>query len=381
MSSLPGVKISIQDGALGRLAQGSTNAFGLIRVADKLPNPTDETKTIDNPNLNKITTVTDPQTIVENFGENTVLGKALIRAFDLGATKVYAYAVKDTAQHAAAVDALLADTNLKEFIAVADPTEHAFWSTFASKLNKAAEKHNYTFGVVQARAQDSNKDTDFSDYVKNLIATDVKKNSKAIRGSLLDKRLQICAGNHSYIDTSGTEQTAPFFYSYIGALQNRLPHEGPDAFKYGALPGVVSVSPAFNDQQTLDLQNADYTVARQYYGVPGVYVNLARIAAGNKSDFDTVEKIRIINKVSRQVRRQQLTFVNANVVLDGSTEGLLQFKQHSELPLKAMINAGEVSGAEVIIPEGQDIIGTRTVKVIIRVKPLGKLSTIETTLS
>lgn len=358
---LPGVTISIKDGALGRLAQGATNAFGLIGGSDKTAT------------YNKITVVTDERQIA-SFGAGT-LSEALTRAFELGASIVYAVALPanaDNAGHLAAVDLLLAHPDLKEFIAIATPTEKTLWAAFDTKLEAAAAAHNYTFGVVQARAATA---------TETAAAYETALSSAAERGTVRSKRLQICAGSHTFINSAGAEVTQNLITTYLGALQNRLPHHGPDAVKYGALPGVTAISPAFNDTQTLRLQDAGYTVLRHYYGIPGYFINLARLATDVTSDFDTVETIRVINKVSRQVRRQQLAYVNANIALDGSPEGLLQFKQQSELPLKNMITAGEISDAEVIIPDGQDIIGTKTVRVKVRIKPLGKLQTIETELS
>jgi hypothetical protein len=62
---------------------------------------------------------------------------------------------------------------------------------------------------------------------------------------------------------------------------------------------------------------------------------------------------------------------------DGSPEGLEMFVAQSENPLKIMENAEEISSGYVVIPAGQNILSTKTLRTKIRIVPLGKLSYIE----
>jgi hypothetical protein len=86
-----------------------------------------------------------------------------------------------------------------------------------------------------------------------------------------------------------------------------------------------------------------------------------------------------MDKACRQVRTAQLIYLNDVVKVggDGSPEGLEMFVAQSENPLKIMENAGEISSGYVVIPEGQNILSTKTLRTKVRIVPLGKLSYIE----
>jgi hypothetical protein len=92
-----------------------------------------------------------------------------------------------------------------------------------------------------------------------------------------------------------------------------------------------------------------------------------------------VERRRVMDKACRQIRQAQMFFINDNckVGADGSPEGLEMFIAQSVNPLRIMKTAGQISDGYVVIPEGQNILSTKTLRTKIRIVPLGKLAYIE----
>jgi hypothetical protein len=97
------------------------------------------------------------------------------------------------------------------------------------------------------------------------------------------------------------------------------------------------------------------------------------------SDYTLVERRRVMDKACRQIRAAQLFYLNdvVKVGADGSPEGLEMFTAQSESPLRIMKTNGEISDGYVVIPPGQNILSTSTLRTKIRIVPLGKMSYIE----
>jgi hypothetical protein len=79
------------------------------------------------------------------------------------------------------------------------------------------------------------------------------------------------------------------------------------------------------------------------------------------------------------VRAAQLPFLNDTVTIgaDGSPEGLEMFIAQGSAPLWTMKTDGEITSGTVVVPPGQNILSTKTLRTKIRIVPLGKMSYIE----
>ncbi len=119
--------------------------------------------------------------------------------------------------------------------------------------------------------------------------------------------------------------------------------------------------------------------ARTIIGLTGIYVTSGEMMSEEGSDFDLVERRRVMDKACRQVRAAQLVWVNdaVKVGADGSPEGIEMLVAQSESPLKTMITNGEISDGYVVVPEGQNILSTKKLLTKVRIVPLGKVAFIE----
>ncbi|MBN2536380.1 MAG: DUF2586 family protein [Spirochaetales bacterium] len=269
-----------------------------------------------------------------------------------------------------AVDTVIAAKLSIEFCAIAGISNAALWAALAAKAESAASVFQYLFFVAQARYL---ADTESIDTWAGLL-------TGSERGSVESTRLQVCAGWIEEADSEGQIDTRGLIRLYCGMLARRNVHEGPDAVRYGAIPGAISLMPSgIHDGHIENLKNAGYVTARTIMDMNGIYITSGQMMSGEGSDFDLVERRRVMDKACRQIRQAQLVWLNdvVSVGSDGSPEGTAMLVAQSEVPLKIMVNNREISSGEIVIPEGQNILATKEIKLKIRIVPLGKLSYIE----
>jgi hypothetical protein len=150
--------------------------------------------------------------------------------------------------------------------------------------------------------------------------------------------------------------------------------------RYGSIKAATALKPeGLNDGHIEALKNAGYVTVRTITGLTGIYVTSGQVMSEEGSDYTLVERRRVMDKACRQIRAAQVFYLNDTVGVgaDGSPEGLEIFIAQSEGPLRIMKTNGEISDGHVVIPPGQNILSTATVRTKIRIVPLGKMSYIE----
>ena len=151
-------------------------------------------------------------------------------------------------------------------------------------------------------------------------------------------------------------------------------------FPHGGIAAAAALMPeGINDGHIETLRNAGYVNARQIIGLNGIYVTSGQMMSEEGSDYTLVERRRVMDKACRLIRKARLIWVNdaVRVGKDGSPEGIKTLLARSESPLKIMITNGEISAGSVAGPEGRNILSTATLKLKVRIAPLGKLPYIE----
>ncbi|MDR2807760.1 MAG: DUF2586 domain-containing protein [Spirochaetaceae bacterium] len=269
-----------------------------------------------------------------------------------------------------AVDQIL-DAKLEiEWIAVAGVSSAPLWAALATKAEGAAEIFQYLFFVAQARYKAK---TETLDQWANAL-------SGVERGTVASTRLQVCAGWIEEADANGQIDVRGLIGMYCGVLAGRKVHQGPDAVRYGSISAATALrSDGINDGHIEALKDAGYVTARQIIGLSGIYITSGQMMAEEGSDYNLVERRRVMDKACRLIRKAQLFSLNDAVRInkDGSPEGIKMLLAQSEGPLKVMVTEGEISSGTVVAPEGQNILSTATLKLKVRIVPLGKLSYIE----
>ncbi|MBN2883962.1 MAG: DUF2586 family protein, partial [Clostridia bacterium] len=266
-----------------------------------------------------------------------------------------------------AVDTVLEAKLPYEFIVLPMATDKSLWASLAVKAEAAKENYNYTFFVCQSRYPLASETADA--FALALSTTE--------RGSVITTRVQVCS---SFFIKNKTLK--PIIGKYCGILSSRKPQDAPDAVKFGNIMNEESSFPSRDGHIAL-LDSAGYVTVREIRGLAGLYVTSGNLLSQEGSDFDVVERIRVMNRACTEVRKIQLQYLNDNLEVgaDGSIPGLKIFKLVSERPLVEMTNNGEISSGEVIIPEGQNILSSKTIKTKVRIIPKGKVKFIENEIS
>jgi hypothetical protein len=257
-----------------------------------------------------------------------------------------------------------------EFIAIAGISSAPLWAALATKANEASEIYQYLFFVAQAR------------YLKKDESVDQWKNALcgAERGNTASTRLQVCAGWIEEADANGQIDDRGIIGVYCGSVAARKVMDGPDAVKFGGIMAAVNIKPdGLNDGHIEDLKNAGYVTVRKYVGRKGIFFTSGQMMSEEGSDFDMVERRRVMDKACRNLYIAQLPSLNDTVKIgkDGSPEGLEMFLAMSQQPLEIMKINKEISEGYVFIPPGQNILADKKLRTKVRIVPLGKMSFIE----
>jgi hypothetical protein len=270
----------------------------------------------------------------------------------------------------AAIDHILDVKPDIEWIAVAGISASPLWAALAVKAESAEAAFQYFFFAAQARYKTESETVD--QWISALTGTE--------RGVTTSTRLQVCAGWIEEADANGQTDVRGMLGVYCGMLAQREVHQGPDAVRYGSIAAATAIKPdGLNDGHIEALKNVGYVTVRKITGLTGIYVTSGQIMSEEGSDYNLVERRRVMDKACRQIRAAQLFYLNDTVGVgaDGSPEGLEMFVAQSESPLRIMKTNKEISDGYVVIPEGQNILSTSTLRTKIRIVPLGKMSYIE----
>ena len=270
----------------------------------------------------------------------------------------------------AAIDRIFEAKLSIEFIAIAGVSASPLWAALATKAIGAAEIYQYLFFVAQAR------------YLKTSETLDVWANALCgeERGTVGSTRLQVCAGWIEEADANGQLDVRGLIGTYCGTLAARKVQDGPDAVKFGGIAAATALKPdGINDGHIENLKNAGYVTARKYVGRNGIYITSGQMMSEEGSDYDLVERRRVMDKACRNLYTAQLPAVNDTVTIgaDGSPEGIEMFVAKSQAPLDIMKTNREISDGYVIVPPGQNILADKKLRTKIRIVPLGKMSYIE----
>jgi hypothetical protein len=270
----------------------------------------------------------------------------------------------------AAIDQILDAKYLLEWIAVAGVSTAALWAALATKADGAEAMYQYLFFVAGARYLNAGDTVD--QWVNALAGTE--------RGVTASTRLQVVAGWIEEADSNGQVDVRNAIGVYCGKLAGKKEHEGPDMTNGGAISAATAIKPdGLNDGHIEILKNKGYVTVRKIIGLTGIYITSGQMMSEAGSDYDLVERRRVMDKACRDIRVAQLPWLNSNVTIgaDGSPEGLDMFVAQGEAPLKTMITDKQISAGTIVIPEGQNILSDKKLRTKIRIVPLGKMSYIE----
>ena len=127
---------------------------------------------------------------------------------------------------------------------------------------------------------------------------------------------------------------------------------------------LLELLPAGMDNSIIELLDvAGYLTFREYDGL----------------DFRYAEDVRVKNKIIRETRKEGLLLLNDDIDLEDVQGELETRAKFMFVPLQRMIDAKEISSAEITVPEGQEetILEDETMRVKIRYVSRGYIREVE----
>ena len=357
-----GIKTVIKDGQLGALGQDASGRFAAVGVASKGKGE-------------GILTLGTAEDARDKLGTGE-LADTVAQALGIARTTCYAVSANSDSNNdiLAAVDTLLASRNTFEWITIAGESAAALWAALDAKAVSAESDGRYIHFKCQGRKPGSGETID--QWIDKLKGDE--------RGQSVSPRVQVYAAQLKITDDTGKSVTADAL-GLASAMSARSGiHEPVDATAYGPVPSALEILPTGITGSQIDtLDDAGFATFCTYPGQLGIYITHGRMLAGTTSDFGLEERRRVMDYALTQVRSVQFRYINSTVEIgaDGSLEGLEMFKAVSAQPLNIMVNDGMISAGEIVIDPGQDILATETLKLKVRIRPLGKMSWIENTIS
>jgi hypothetical protein len=174
-------------------------------------------------------------------------------------------------------------------------------------------------------------------------------------------------------------------WEYAGRLAAIIPSEDAGFFDRGPLPSTRGIYPNFGstgfDPTVLD--GGRFTTPRQFPGEPGYFLTHGLLMCSPGSDFNLVQRIRVMNLACQITRRAELPYLNGSFRVDPDT-GFIDERDASafERKVNAKLSNGLVpanaSAATATVDRGANILSTSTLPVTVSVVPLFTAEVIDT---
>jgi hypothetical protein len=317
------------------------------------------------------TTPSDGVVDIENTGIKITFTEAATPENSFKAGDVYKFktaAPKMSNQEVLDAIAVLKDLNLEfEYIHIVGESDSPMWAAVAAEADVLFGTY-YKPIYIMCEARQKTDEESVDEYVQSLItARQIVSN---YRVQVVATRAEIAAMDGKIRDTNGAgDVTGLYSKSKVSQSIGEV-SEFP-------LSNVLKLLPEGIEPYIEMLDKAGFVTFREYIGLEGFYVTNARMFAPDGSDYQYAETVRTMNKAVREIRKQAL--FNMQMQLDPTdTEGSINLiKEFLEIPLERMADDDEIVSGRIIIPEGQDIIGTSKLKVKARAIPMAIMREIE----
>ena len=258
-----------------------------------------------------------------------------------------------------------------ELIHLVGDAEPALWAAVsAEQQNIARERKRSLLFVLEAPGPAAGESA--ADYAKSLTSA---------AAGVRDYQLQVVAARGVYRLMDGQSKEinlaglACGFYARA-AVQRSI--GATVEFKINESK-LTALRPEGIEDYLEDLNEAGIVTVRQYAELEGYYVTSARVLAPEGSDYQYAEDVRVSNKICREVRKKALLQLQADVDLSDLSGDLAAKAKFCAAPLDQMVADKEISAYEITAPEADnaDILTTKTLRLLIRYVPIGKVRAIQ----
>ncbi|MFC5600196.1 DUF2586 family protein [Deinococcus cellulosilyticus] len=258
---------------------------------------------------------------------------------------------------------------LMEWIHFAQPGDNSLWAVAASVVEDCFQSYKYTHAICEAPAPGANVNT----WVSTTLT--------GYRNSFQSRDVSVVASWAEVVDPTGLQVERNVASKYIGRLSKYGLADNPAHVGAGAINGIQVPSPFhtgtygkasdYNNGHALALDELGYVALMQHKGRAGYFFVEGRTMADPSSDYSNIMNVRVMNKVMTLSRQVWLDQVQGKVDPTNIEASLAYMVAKSNAVLNLMAARGELIGASISIPAGQDVLSSHQIIVEIRVIPFG----------
>lgn len=192
-------------------------------------------------------------------------------------------------------------------------------------------------------------------------------------------RVSVCAGDAEMVSPlNGRILRRNIAWAYTARLAAISPGEDPAFVGRGRLPNVVSLYR--DEQKTPALDAARFVTARSFPGTPGYFITNGNMMTSPGSDFNFVQRRRVMDIACRIVRAASVPYLNASVRVVKAT-GFIDERDAQKYEadvnnklMAAVVATGMASdptpNSMVVMNRTTNILATNTEAVTVRILPL-----------
>lgn len=236
-----------------------------------------------------------------------------------------------------------------EFVHIVGASTLPLWQAISSEqISLRDDCHKPAFFVLEATAPAAGTELD-------TWALALEADRKKVK----NYDLQVVAAWGRLIKMDGTTQTVNLAGVACGlytkaAVQTSIGKTRPEAGFGIPKTKLLTLLPDSLDDSTIELlDNAGFLTFRGYDGLDDYYVYHAKMLSPDGSDYRYAEDARVRNKIIREVRKIGLQQIGDDIDLEDVQGELETRAKWMFAPLQTMIDAKEISSAEITVPEGQ----------------------------
>ena len=183
-------------------------------------------------------------------------------------------------------------------------------------------------------------------------------------------------------------------YAFVGLVLGRLAKIPVQRSIGRVRDGDIDITKAyFSDGSTVEavtetnqgtLHDSGYIFARKHVGLAGYYFNFDNNCNAPTDDFNSISRVRVIEKARLLAYKELLKTLNDEIPVDADSGKLnaafvKELQGGVENALSTMISEGNAAAVACTIDETQNVLSTDKIIVNIEVTPVGVAKTIEAT--
>lgn len=261
----------------------------------------------------------------------------------------------------AAIGKLKYFNELYEFVYIVGESTPAMWTAVSAEQKELEEVYKKPLWFL-LEAYRKGPDEEPEDYALRL-ETDRKQ--------VKNYAVAVCAQRGLYVKMDGTTREINLAGVICGLVARSAVQKSISRTRDSEGMGVgtsklLELRPGGMNEYTELLDTAGYITFREYAGLEDFFVTAPRVMGPDGTDFRYIEDVRVLHKIIREVRKAGLPLLHDDIDMTGVQGELEKRAKLMEEPLEEMIDAEEISDAEITVPENQDVIKDERMDVVIR---------------